>query len=447
MIENNNLIFFKKSYSQDGEDVVLASFFDNQPGYIGFYVDVGALHPLRFSNTQLFYERGWRGINIDATPGSMEEFRIYRPEDINLEIGVSTDGGDLTFYIFEEPAMNSFDKNLSENRINEGWKLLAQKKVKTISLNVILAENLSIDRKIDFMNIDIEGLDFEVIKSLDLNKFKPEFILLENLDLKYKDILRIEADEICKYLRGRNYIVIAKTLRTLIFKRENVMVPQTEQFSLSDKKFSRAVDILANEYAQKKTMEVGECIDKEGKMIPWYTYPAIEYIKQFDFSGKRIFEFGSGNSTFFWSGIASEVVSVEDNEDWFKSMLALRRKNMKLLYKNVGDGYSESLMEEEGYFDVVIVDGKERDKCCESALKKIKENGLIILDNSERASKSEEYRNAVELLKEAGLIQVDFCGFGPINDYTWATSFFFTRDFDFKSKNHPIQPINIIGQI
>src|SRR4030042_4646353 len=70
---------FKKShYSQDGEDIVLASFYEEKPGYKGFYVDVGALNPLRFSNTQYFYEKGWRGINIDATPGSMKEFNEIR---------------------------------------------------------------------------------------------------------------------------------------------------------------------------------------------------------------------------------------------------------------------------------------------------------------------------------------------------------------------------------
>ncbi|MFA7355121.1 MAG: SAM-dependent methyltransferase, partial [Sulfurimonadaceae bacterium] len=72
-----------KSYSQEGEDMILRRLFEQQPN--GFYVDVGAHHPKRFSNTYFFYKKGWRGINIDAMPNSMELFNKIRPRDINIE--------------------------------------------------------------------------------------------------------------------------------------------------------------------------------------------------------------------------------------------------------------------------------------------------------------------------------------------------------------------------
>jgi hypothetical protein len=74
------------SYAQEGEDMVLRRIFEDQP--LGFYVDVGAHHPVRFSTTYFFYRRGCRGINIDATPGSMDAFRRLRPRDINLEVAI-----------------------------------------------------------------------------------------------------------------------------------------------------------------------------------------------------------------------------------------------------------------------------------------------------------------------------------------------------------------------
>ena len=74
------------SYSQEGEDRILQRLFENQTP--GFYVDIGAHHPRRFSNTYIFYKQGWRGINVDATPGSMFLFRVFRKRDINLEIAV-----------------------------------------------------------------------------------------------------------------------------------------------------------------------------------------------------------------------------------------------------------------------------------------------------------------------------------------------------------------------
>lgn len=238
-----------------------------------------------------------------------------------------------------------------------------------------------------------------------------------------------------------------KKIKNLFFNKQFELAKNNSTINHVDEKFSRVVKILENEYALKKTIEMDSCLDKMGSPIPWYTYPAIEYIKQLDFSQKRIFEFGSGNSSLYWASVAREVVSVEDNKKWYESRNKLKKNNMELLYRKVGEGYSESILQKDGSFDVIIVDAKVRDKCCEAAIKKLSNGGLIILDNSERSLEYEEYSNSVKILKNANLIQVDFCGLGPINDYAWATSFFFSRDFDFKSINDPIQPANIIGQI
>src|SRR5687768_10814903 len=106
------------SYAQEGEDLILLRLFDGD--LPGVYVDVGAHHPFRFSNTCLLFERGWRGINIDARPGSMAAFRRARPRDINLEIGISERPAELEFFLFEEPALNTFDRALAEARQAEG---------------------------------------------------------------------------------------------------------------------------------------------------------------------------------------------------------------------------------------------------------------------------------------------------------------------------------------
>ena len=104
----NSLAFSNLSYSQEGEDLILNRFFNNKEN--GFYVDVGAHHPRRFSNTYSFYKKGWRGINIDALPGSMVAFNKERPNDINLEIGISKKESELLYYMFNEPALNTFSE-------------------------------------------------------------------------------------------------------------------------------------------------------------------------------------------------------------------------------------------------------------------------------------------------------------------------------------------------
>ncbi|HIB94217.1 MAG TPA: SAM-dependent methyltransferase, partial [Candidatus Lambdaproteobacteria bacterium] len=101
-------------FSQEGEDVILRRIFEDQKN--GFYIDIGAHHPKRFSNTYYFYDRGWEGINIDATPGSMKIFQKFRPRDINLEIAISEKEQQLTYFMFNEPALNSFSKSLSDKR-------------------------------------------------------------------------------------------------------------------------------------------------------------------------------------------------------------------------------------------------------------------------------------------------------------------------------------------
>ena len=115
--KNNNLDGYAlKSYSQEGEDMILRRLFEKQQ--TGFYVDVGAHHPKRFSNTYFFYKKGWKGINIDAMPDSMKPFNKIRPRDINIEKPVSDKKQVLTYYAFNEPALNGFSKELSDERKN-----------------------------------------------------------------------------------------------------------------------------------------------------------------------------------------------------------------------------------------------------------------------------------------------------------------------------------------
>lgn len=231
----------------------------------------------------------------------------------------------------------------------------------------------------------------------------------------------------------------------MIFKRNRSRADYNND--QNDIRLSAALEILKNGYGLKKTIDSNSCIDAEDNPIPWYTYPAIEYIKQLDFSKSIVFEFGSGNSSIFWSRESQKVTSVENNSDWYKKVLKNKPKNLNLLFREEKKSYLNSILEFKNHFDVIVIDGSYRDACCKNALKKIKENGLIILDNSDRAGEMEDYKKAISTLKKANFIQVDFIGFGPINGYTWATSFFFSRKNNLKSKNHPIQPSKTIGNI
>ena len=212
----NNILFSRNySYSQEGEDLILNRFFEKQNK--GFYIDVGAHHPVRFSNTYMFYKRGWSGINIDAMPNSMKIFNLLRPRDINLEIPISLNEKKMTYYSFNDPAINGFDKNLSHSRTND-YKLISKISLETKTLEKLLDKYL-IKKEIDFLSIDVEGLDLEVLKSINLKKYKPKIILVEILESNFDNLKNCD---LYNFLMDNDYVFLAKTINTFFFKHKNI---------------------------------------------------------------------------------------------------------------------------------------------------------------------------------------------------------------------------------
>lgn len=202
-----------KSWSQEGEDIVLRRFFGNKEN--GFYVDVGAHHPKRFSNTYYFYRLGWSGINIDAMPGSMRLFKRCRPRDISLEVGVATQRGVLDYYVFNEPALNGFSKELSETRNTSDapYHIKEVIQVQVVPLREIMRQYAG-GRKIDFMSVDVEGLDLDVLKSNDWEKYRPKIVLAEVLG---KDLDELNQGPVAQYMKSQGYSIFAKLVNTVFF--------------------------------------------------------------------------------------------------------------------------------------------------------------------------------------------------------------------------------------
>lgn len=212
-------------------------------------------------------------------------------------------------------------------------------------------------------------------------------------------------------------------------------------------KFNKFIEMWRKDFAIERTIDEKVCIDRDGNPIPWYTYPAIEYLSQFDMSDKEIFEFGCGNSSLFWADRAKKVTSIEDNPTWFQKWKEnFIRDNLDIRWRDEGEGYFNAIFEDNKKYDVIIVDGKRRADCARTAAQALNPGGLIILDDSDRINTSKEYVDAVNYLKKADLLQVDFYGFCPMNNYTKTTSLFFSRDFRFQSL-YTVQPINGWGNL
>lgn len=197
-------------YSQDGEEIYLAEKFGGLEK--GFYVDIGAYHPYKFSNTYWAYKRGWNGINIEPNKNGYALLEKHRARDINLCCGVGEQSGNLDYYEFAEPAFNTFDKSEFEGKRIPDRVV----NIPVYRLEEIL-EKHSVD-KIQFMDIDVEGMELSVLKSNNWNKWKPEFILVEQ---KGMNIEELEKSEVYSFLKGHGYICEWKSLRTVIYKIKN----------------------------------------------------------------------------------------------------------------------------------------------------------------------------------------------------------------------------------
>lgn len=213
---NKSLEHTSVSYAQEGEDLILNRFFENKTN--GFYIDVGAHHPKRFSNTYIFYKKGWRGINIDPLPGTKKQFDDERCGDVNLECGVSLKEQELTYYMFNEPALNTFSKEEADSKNGlRAYKIIEERTIKTYPLSRILDENVLPEVKIDFMSVDVEGLDLEVLKSNNWNLYRPNLLLVE--DLKKTPLIDLkEKSELFNFLTQQEYRLVSKTFNTLFFK-------------------------------------------------------------------------------------------------------------------------------------------------------------------------------------------------------------------------------------
>ena len=195
--------------------MVLRSLTRDRP--TGFYVDVGAHHPFYYSNTFHFYSKGWRGVNIDAVPGSMQLFREIRPRDVNLEACVGTPGRSVEFAIFEEQALNTMDAEVASKLVQQNRsRLLSKQKMQTESLARILEQHVPRGRTIDFLSVDVEGADLEVLQSNDWEQFRPEFIVVESHGTQ---LLEINQVPVAGFLAAQRYTPIAATGPSLIFVR------------------------------------------------------------------------------------------------------------------------------------------------------------------------------------------------------------------------------------
>lgn len=167
----------------DGEDLAINRYI----GHIknGFYIDIGAHHPVQRSNTCLLYQSGWRGINIDINEFSLDLFNYLRPDDINIQRAISDHNGEINFYFQKDfSQLNTTDLYWAKENFSNNFQT---KKIKCQTINSLLDETKYKNKKINFLNIDVEGAEMKVLTNLDFKIYDPNTICVEILGYRHLD--------------------------------------------------------------------------------------------------------------------------------------------------------------------------------------------------------------------------------------------------------------------
>lgn len=216
------------TYSQTGEDIIICNIFEkilkiDKPSYLDLgaqkpsYLDLGAHHPFNISNTALLYQRGYRGVNIEANPNLIDDFIKHRPEDRNVCVGIVADES------IKKATMHMFDSRSGRNSLIAGYMesdpygpLPANEtlEVDTRTINDIV--QIYCDGKFpEFLSVDIEGMDYDILQSADFEKYGyPSVICVEALQYR-------EPQKLISMMAKRGYIPLIRLSINLLFVRMN----------------------------------------------------------------------------------------------------------------------------------------------------------------------------------------------------------------------------------
>jgi len=216
----------KTSYSQSGEDLIVEFILKTLRIKSPTYIDIGAHHPVYISNTASLYKKGFSGICIEPDPVLFKKIKKSRKRDICLNIGIGINGvDDSDFYLMTTSTLNTFSKEEALNYDkNSRHKIKDVIKLPLKTINWVF-ENYT-NGKPDFMSLDVEGLDFDILKSLDFNQYRPTILCIETL--KFIRVGVVEKDQpLIDFVTEQGYIIYADTHINTIFVDEKTWLKRT----------------------------------------------------------------------------------------------------------------------------------------------------------------------------------------------------------------------------
>lgn len=207
----------RMSYAQCGEDLILDYILRT---YLGVrtpsYLDIGAHHPTHLSNTYLFYQQGCSGVCVEPDPLLFAEIQRARPRDVCLNAGVGFSRATAAeFYVMSARALNTFSREEAERYQSYGtYKIEDVISVPLLPVNEVLERHF--DARPDLVSIDVEGLDFEILKSFDFSRFRPAVFCVETLTY-VEDKTERKITEIIELMKSEGYFAYADTYINTVF--------------------------------------------------------------------------------------------------------------------------------------------------------------------------------------------------------------------------------------
>jgi FkbM family methyltransferase len=212
----------KVSYSQAGEDLIIQFIFNALKIKQPTFIDIGAHHPFYINNTYILYKNGSKGINIEPNPALYKTLRRYRRKDINLNVGIGDIAGETDFYVMSSPTMGTFDYDeaLSVEQEDCSIKIVDNIKIEMKSLEEIICEYCNGEFP-DFLSLDVEGLELQILRKIDFVKNYPKVICVETISYSKKGDGQKEK-KIIEYIEKNGYLLYADTYINTIFVKENL---------------------------------------------------------------------------------------------------------------------------------------------------------------------------------------------------------------------------------
>jgi FkbM family methyltransferase len=213
-------IYYRKSWSQCGEDLILRYLFDLLHVVRPSYIDIGAHHPWHYNNTYLFYRQGARGVNVEPDPALCAGLHRGRKRDVNLNIGIGPHEAEMDFYLMSSPTLNTFSAVEARKYVEQhGMRIVDKRRITVQTFAQTVDTHMG--RTPDLVSLDVEGLELDILRSIDFSRFRPHVFCIETLSYAGGDGSGVKNSEIHALMLQNGYRLYADTYINSIYVAES----------------------------------------------------------------------------------------------------------------------------------------------------------------------------------------------------------------------------------